>query len=225
MSLIDRSRFVARLSGVIAVSLLSVAQASAAVIAASDCLPPLGPHFKYVGDNHIIFQIPGLVVDLSNVVHAGFTNCLAPPQSGSQLETFGSSVAFDLSFNGGPAQPQSAPATVSVNVSATGTPGVFDTEMVQLDIAGGTLPSAVRVRESPTLQSLGRTTVEDLGGGLYRIDSFFDIFTELSLDGGQNWLPATDPGHVTLTVPEPGSLALVGLAMAGLAASRRRRAI
>ena len=225
MSLIDRSRFVARLSGVIAVSLLSVAQASAAVVAASDCLPPIGPHFKYVGDNHINFQMPGFVVDLSNVIHAGFTNCLAPPQSGSQLETFGSSVAFDLSFNGGPAQPQSAFATVSVNVLATGTPGVFDTEMVQLDIAGGTLPSAVRVRESPTLQSLGRTTVEDLGGGLYRIDSFFDIFTELSLDGGQNWLPATDPGHVTLTVPEPGSLALVGLAMVGLAASRRRHRI
>ena len=225
MSLIDRSRFVARLSGVIAVSLLSVAQASAAVVAASNCLPPIGPHFKYVGDNHINFQMPGFVVDLSNVVHAGFTNCLAPPQSGSQLETFGSSVAFDLSFNGGPAQPQSAFATVSVNVLATGTPGVFDTEMVQLDIVGGTLPSAVRVRESPTLQSLGRTTVEDLGGGMYRIDSFFDIFTELSVDGGQNWLPATDPGHVTLTVPEPGSLALVGLAMAGLAASRRRRRI
>ena len=105
MSLIDRSRFVARLSGVIAVSLLSVAQASAAVVAANNCLPPIGPHFKYVGDNHINFQMPGLVVDLSNVVHAGFTNCLAPPQSGSQLETFGSSVAFDLSFNGGPAQP------------------------------------------------------------------------------------------------------------------------
>ena len=40
------------------------------------------------------------------------------------------------------------------------------------------------VRESPTLASLGQTTITDIGGGSFKIDSFFDIFTKLSLDNG-----------------------------------------
>ena len=61
--------------------------------------------------------------------------------------------------------------------------------MLQLDLTlgGGTL-----IRESPTRQSLGQTQITDLGGGQFRIDSFFDVFTELSVDGGQTWLPSTD---------------------------------
>ena len=71
----------------------------------------------------------------------------------------------------------------------------FDTEMLQLDLVGGGMP--VMIRESPTLKSLGGTNQRDLGGGLYRIDSFFDVFTELSVDNGQSWLPASQPLHVT----------------------------
>lgn len=65
---------------------------------------------------------------------------------------------------------------------------VFDTEMLQLELQG--LPNGMLIRESPTLASNGRITQTSLGGGLYRIDCFFDVFTEISPDGGQGWLPA-----------------------------------
>src|SRR5207249_9394292 len=79
----------------------------------------------------------------------------------------------------------------------------FDTEMLQLNLSGGNLPPGVMIRESPTLQSLGRTTITPEGGG-YRIESFFDIFTELSPDGGATWEPQTNgPTHVQLTPPTP----------------------
>jgi hypothetical protein len=78
----------------------------------------------------------------------------------------------------------------------------------------------VMVRESPTLPSLGQTSVSG-GLGDYTIDSFFDVFTELSLDGGQTWGPDLDgPAHMELC-PEPGTLSL--LVLGALAAVRRRR--
>ena len=58
----------------------------------------------------------------------------------------------------------------------------FDTEMLQVDLSGGSLPGGVMIRESPTLASLGSTKLTDQGGGNFRIDSFFDVFTELPPD-------------------------------------------
>jgi hypothetical protein len=79
----------------------------------------------------------------------------------------------------------------------------FDTEMLALNIAGGNLPPNVMVRESPTKASLGRTSirrVNDPATGIWDyISSFFDIFTEVSLDGGQTWQPSTSlPGTMSL---------------------------
>ena len=40
--------------------------------------------------------------------------------------------------------------------------------------------------------------------GSYRMGGFFDIFTEVSLDGGQSWVPAsTGPAHVELVCIAP----------------------
>ena len=43
---------------------------------------------------------------------------------------------------------------------------VFDTEMLQMDISGGTLPSGVMFREDPSQQSTGQLTATNLGGGI-----------------------------------------------------------
>ena len=77
----------------------------------------------------------------------------------------------------------------------------------------------VMLRESPMYASTGETTITDLEDGTYYIDSFFDIFTELSVDGGMTWMPDLDPPvRMVLqnTVPEPSSLAILGLGALGL---------
>ena len=99
--------------------------------------------------------------------------------------------------------------------------GSFQAEIVEMtlmgDIAGG---MAIEIRESSTQASTGQTTITDIGGGLYHIDSFFDVFAEVSIDGGQTWMAATDSVHIEL-VPEPATLGM--LLLGGLALLRRKR--
>jgi hypothetical protein len=73
-----------------------------------------------------------------------------------------------------------------------GEPGFtfYDTELLQLDISGGGLPGNMRLRESPMLASTGKTAISPAPGGGFIIDSFFDVFTELSTDGGLTWTPS-----------------------------------
>jgi hypothetical protein len=97
-----------------------------------------------------------------------------------------------------------------ITVHSTPTPGLYDTEISQLDLSGGGLPAGWIIRESPTLASTGQTTVDTLPGGLFRINSFFDVFVELSTDTGQSWIPASGPLHLEST-PEPGSVVLASL--------------
>lgn len=104
------------------------------------------------------------------------------------------------------------------------TTGTFDVEFVDMWLTGnvdvpgfGIVP--IILRESPTAQSLGETTITDLGGGLYHIDSFFDVFAEASPDGGTSWIAAEDSVHIVL-VPEPATLGL--LLLGGLALLRRK---
>ena len=70
----------------------------------------------------------------------------------------------------------------SVWLVSGNTTGPFTVEMVSVEFAGelilpppfGTMP--IFLRESPSLPSMGQTVITDLGGGLYHIDSFFDVF-------------------------------------------------
>jgi len=174
----------------------------------SDCLPPPDP---YTGTFHALYAAG--MIDLRNPIHMDFTSCDPPPPpvpGPGTDHTFGSNVRAEISIGGGPFNTVQAPATTRVTVMyccpGPGGREVFDTEMLQLDITGGTLPPGAMIRESPTRASTGRTTIRPTGGGGYAIDSFFDIFTELSLDGGQTWMPQeSPPGHMELTpsVPTP----------------------
>ena len=127
-----------------------------------------------------------------------------------------------MSVGGGPSNPVTAPATGIVRVDfnhQSGNTRYYDTEMLQLNISGGGLPPGVVVRESPTQQSLGQTTITDIGSGQFQIYSFFDIFTELSADGGNTWVPdANGPMHQDLipNVPLHSSTSVPTLPQWGL---------
>ena len=112
-----------------------------------------------------------------------------------------------------------------VSTSPDGTTNTYDIEMLTLSmdliapIVNPGIP-AYRIRESTTLRSLGRYTVETLASGEYRIDSFFDVFLEISFDDFQTWIPSDGPVRLSL-VPAPSSAFL--LAIGGIACIRRRR--
>jgi hypothetical protein len=114
-----------------------------------------------------------------------------------------------------------------------GATNTFDTEMLSLDIRESPTLSNLMVRESPSLPSRGHVTVLKLADDSYHIDSFFDIFTELSIDGGNTWVASDTPAiplHLSGSgspTPEPSSLVLLGIAAASLFAydwRRRQRA-
>jgi hypothetical protein len=93
------------------------------------------------------------------------------------------------------------------NTSGAGSTSTFDTEMQELDLLGDSPFGAFMLRESPTKQSLGKHTIAPDPRG-YRVSSFFDVFLELSIDGGSTWYPANRAMRVLPSMPPavPGAL-------------------
>ncbi len=96
----------------------------------------------------------------------------------------------------------------------------FDVSVLSLELADS---NGIRLRESPTLLSSGQILRRDLPDGQFVVASFFDVFVEMSLDGGATWTPANSSVQFQTVVPEPASLLLAVLAASGLICARRRR--
>lgn len=142
-----------------------------------------------------------------------------PPLGGGfRIDSF-FDIFTEITLDGGPTLQGTGDITFRTQ-TVVDTPGliVMDQMIDAFDFDFG----AFRLRESPTLDSVGQTSVQPIGGGVYQIDSFFDIFTEVSIDGGASWTPATQSVRL-VSVPEAGPLSLAGLAAVGLAAARFRR--
>lgn len=199
--------------------------AAADVTSTSPTLPPPNSFFDVFTD--IQFSPPGVPpYSLSHYTLSQFdsgasldpTQLLPAVQHSTGLCDFdmadGSHVSsfFDIYYD-----------LVDVSTDPTGL-STFDTEMMSMDITGGSMPNGMRLRESPTKQSLGKTSIrESPTKGTYQISSFFDIFTELSIDGGQSWTPSSSSNELDLRsspVPEPASMAT--LAIGAVALLRRR---
>ena len=81
----------------------------------------------------------------------------------------------------------------SLSLGSAGSNCTVAIEMVAMSLVSIANPM-LRVRESPTLSSSGTMTmVSDGSGNGGTLNSFFDVFVELSLDGGQSWVPAVQP--------------------------------
>ncbi len=168
-----------------------------------NCWPPPGG-CAYPAPGPIFYPGSPGPVGIQNAILYDPNACAPmPPQGGVPIDSFFDIfVELELSTNGGtnwtPYSLPLRPSTVRIQPPTPVLPDlVFDTEMLQLDLTGGGMPGGTLIRESPTLPSVGRTAQRNIGGGLYRIDSFFDVFTELSLDGGQTWMPSNQPLHIT----------------------------
>ena len=137
----------------------------------------------------------------------GFSASSPPPAAGQQLvQNFTAQANVRISLDGG-ATFTDAAGTVAARMNVTrstinwGDTSYYDAELVQLDVTG--LPQGVLLRESPTLASMGRLSITPHPTGGNQLDSFFDIFTELSLDGGQTWTAANSAATAALTPSSP----------------------
>jgi hypothetical protein len=213
MAMQSSNRFV--LSAFLAVVglLLVGSTAFSSIITSDPSLPPMGGVYLAPADVHATYSGGALTIVLSQIQHQPFAS---PPvirtvTGSDEEEIFSSGATGMVSVNGSPAIPSSLQGPVRTEVfgKVGNTTGTFETEMLSMDLSGG----SAMIRESPTLHSLGQTTITDIGGGLYRIDSFFDIFTELSIDGGQSWMPDTSgPARVVLgSIPEPTTVIIWSL--------------
>jgi hypothetical protein len=71
------------------------------------------------------------------------------------------------------------PVTTRASGRAVQNTGIFVTEMLAMNLSGQIGGQTVLIRESPTRVSEGSTSIAQLPGGNYQIDSFFDIWTEI----------------------------------------------
>jgi hypothetical protein len=157
----------------------------------------------YVGEDvHALF--PG-GIDFSDPQHKCFLNVNRDDDgSGNEIEIFDSTVDGQVDLGSGPVPVALTGPVTIVTYGKTGhTTGTFATEMVSMSLTGDVGGVPIEIRESPSLQSAGQTTITDLGGGLWAIDSFFDVFTELSVNGGPFEPQTNGPGRMTLVPTNP----------------------
>ena len=197
---------------------------------ASADLPPDGV-YETAAWVEATYTGPDLEIILSNIAFIPDVSAvLREPMGNDEKETFIADLTATASVDpdgSGPLLPTtglavllSGPTETIVSERLLSTAGSFQAEIVSMDLIGNVGGLSVELRESAQMVSVGRTDVYDLGGGLYHIDSFFDVFTELSVDGGNSWIASSSPCRIDL-VPEPASLVL--LALGAAAVIRRRR--
>ena len=201
------------------------AHAAWAVKTSSGNLPPCAPaHYVTESQFHAEFPTANPPFTISAVDHQANDGCggYTPPTGipgTTQTESFGSDMTVMTNYGR-----VSGSGGVTVDVTTTANPQVYDTEMTQMlisfPIPFGLGYALIQEDQDPNKKSVGQTTIMPMGG-MYSITSFFDVFTELSLDGGMTWHDASNSGRVTL-VPEPTSLVLFGLGFVGLFGRRSR---
>ena len=179
----------------------------------TDLFPTPGSTYASSKDaDTVSFVVPGAgVVTARNLSVGNLLNPIAPPPlNGSATYNAGSAAtACEVSLDGGQTWYASMPTGMVVlhlvHALDAGNTSFFDTEMLQLDLAANSPSGPLGLRESPTKASLGRHTIQTASQG-YAVSSFFDVFLELSLDGGQTWTPGSQP--IRLQGVNPSALAL-----------------
>ncbi len=175
-------------------------------IGASDTWPPRGNFRVPPGDPDFdLLFVGGARMSFFDVFYGNPAPGTPLPEPGiSFTRSWEAQCRYTLFLPDGTPVRSTSNASLTARITGglgTGGTRFFDTEMLQLDIAGGGLPPGVMLRESPTRQSPGKTNVRTVAGG-FTVDSFFDIFTEISFDGGQTWSPSDRPVRIEFAAAE-----------------------
>src|ERR1035437_6668397 len=120
---------------------------------------------------------------------------------------YSSTLDFELSSNGGQTFTQmrtTANVTLALRKVRESASRLLDAEITQMDFSASLPGASIMFRESPTLSSYGEAELRPGGSGGFQLSSFFDVFLEVSGDGGQTWKALNNgPMHLEL---QPNSL-------------------
>ena len=111
--------------------------------------------------------------------------------------------------------------------TATTQTGSWTTQVLSFDLGGPVPGGTLDLGLDTSHMSTGGASVDDVPGqdGLFSVDSFFDVFVELTFQGPPGSLPlsTTRGPFVVSLAPEPATLVLLAGPMLGLAILRRSR--
>jgi hypothetical protein len=178
----------------------------ASVVVAGDALPAAGAAWH--GEGPHLFQEGSVALTCSS--HGGFAAAVEPPRRPGATAVSEYAATFTGVVTLAPPA-VAAPATHALSVPARmveritlaarrGGTRVFDAELTALDLQGSGMPAGMRVRESPTQSSAGRYMITSVRHG-FRVESFYDVWLDVSLDDGRTWHPAQAPVRMWLTRP------------------------
>ena len=226
------------LLGLVLWSAMGSAAWAVGIVTTSPGLPPTQGVYRSLEGVTVEYAGPGVEVLVQPILFQPFA--FPPPVVADvgmdETQTFEASLLVEaevtadaLGLEGELVQMELAGPVQTIVLGKSGfTTGDFQAEIVSMTLSGeftaGGLTVPVIIREDLAQPSQGDTDIVDLGGGLYHIDSFFDVFTELSVDGGASWIGAdSSMRFVLVAIPEPAALWLTSLSVFWLAMGRRRK--
>lgn len=164
------------------------------------------PGAAYRGDASHVFM--GGQVELFCGVHGGFSSAVAPPAAVGQTALSAYTATFVGELTLEPPAVTSAEthsldlsARMEESITLAGQSGgvlTFETELVTFELQGTGMPTGILVRESPDRASAGVTTVTAVSGGQNRVETYYDVWLDVSLDAGRTWTRAEQPVRMTL---------------------------
>jgi PEP-CTERM motif len=224
--ILSASRGIARATILALLAAPGVAQAGIDV--ASPGLPVTAPGTFYQAEGPpVCYQTSGPLACLNS----GSLVALPTPGlsfgGGDEMASFNAEFFGDVSINGTPIGQATLTGTADITVlgrSSDSETGSFTVDLTSLDLTGSLDGYSLELATDPGNPSSGTTSVLSNGDGTFQINSFFDIFTELSVDGSAFATPVGGGSVLAdLQIPEPASLGLLGSALVVTGVIRRRR--
>lgn len=145
---------------------------------------------------------------------------------GDEFAVLNELVTGDLSFGGTPVGLFSVTGPLDLTLAGRGSAtqtGKFLGTITAVDYTGSIVGVPLAFTLDPSSTSTAQVTIARLHENplLYRIDSFFDLFTDISIEGGVPISIGSFP-ITGIAAPEPTTLALFGIPLLAITGLRRR---
>lgn len=166
----------------------------------------------------------GLDFLLKDTKFKNFKNVEIKDDNGSFIKSFDTDFKGKLKKKNKDAKPFSLKGSVKKRFTPKSAKGKFDVKLREVDLKGK-FPKGdmVLLSLSPLAPSIGRATLREIQGAPVLVDSFFDVFFEIDVNGRMAPQVNGPASFQSVLVPEPAGLTLMLVGAGGLGLALRRR--